>query len=164
MPHLTLVCTKNLADFDAYQVLGNLNEALAGTDGFTELDIKSRALRLDHFAFGKKPSGRAFVHVKLLVSAGRNAETKSALSNLIVDIWQRMVSPKPHLHRQIFCGKAHKYGHVDTRAPDLRHPLVQYGALNFRSPGPESASIPVIPFRSSRGAKTTISDLVCSPG
>lgn len=101
MPHLTLEYTKNLADFDASRALCDLNEALAATNVFAELDIKSRAIRLDHFAVGTKPNGRAFVFVKLVISAGRSAETKRTLSNLIVNILQGMVSPKPDLHVQV---------------------------------------------------------------
>ncbi|WP_114361409.1 5-carboxymethyl-2-hydroxymuconate Delta-isomerase [Ciceribacter lividus] len=101
MPHLTLEYTKNLANFDAFRALRDLNEALAATNVFAELNIKSRAIRLDDFAVGTMPRGRAFVHVKLVISAGRTAETKRALSDSIVEILRGTISPAPDLHVQI---------------------------------------------------------------
>jgi 5-carboxymethyl-2-hydroxymuconate isomerase len=101
MPHLTLEYTNNLRDFDASQALRDLNEALGATNVFAELDIKSRAIRLDEFAVGTMPDGRAFIHVQLAISPGRTAETKSALSESMVETLQRCLSPAPDLHVQI---------------------------------------------------------------
>ncbi|WP_394778276.1 5-carboxymethyl-2-hydroxymuconate Delta-isomerase [Undibacterium sp.] len=84
MPQLYLEYTANLSDFDAGAALGQLNNALAATGEFEEADIKSRAQKLEHFAIGTAPAGRAFVHVRLAMLSGRSAETKRLMSDTIV--------------------------------------------------------------------------------
>ncbi|GAB2180684.1 5-carboxymethyl-2-hydroxymuconate Delta-isomerase [Denitratisoma sp. agr-D3] len=80
MPHLTLEYTDNLGDFPAATILARLNTVLAGSGQFEEVDIKSRARRLDCYAIGTASTGRAFVHVRLSLLSGRSPQIKQELS------------------------------------------------------------------------------------
>ncbi len=86
MPHLTLDYTENLGAFDAGSALHALNQALAASGQFEEADIKSRAQRLDVYAIGTAPTGRAFIHARLAVLSGRNAEVKRELSERMLAV------------------------------------------------------------------------------
>jgi 5-carboxymethyl-2-hydroxymuconate isomerase len=84
MPHLTIEYSDNLPQFDAQETLLALNTTLAASGQFEEVDIKSRAIRLDTFLVGTSPLDRAFVHAKLAILSGRSVETKQALSNRLL--------------------------------------------------------------------------------
>ena len=90
MPHLTLEYTDNLV-FDADTVLLAANRRLAESGHFVEVDIKSRARRLDTWRVGTAEfspgdSARGFVHATLALLPGRNDATKAALSALLLDV------------------------------------------------------------------------------
>ncbi|KWO47071.1 5-carboxymethyl-2-hydroxymuconate isomerase [Burkholderia ubonensis] len=86
MPHLTLEYSGNLDGFDADATLVALNEALAGSGHFIELDIKSRATRFDDFVIGTASAPRAFAHAKLAILSGRSADVKRALSERVLSV------------------------------------------------------------------------------
>ncbi len=85
MPHLTLEYSDNLPPFKADQALMALNQTLVASGQFEEeVDIKSRAIRLDSFLVGTVPMGRAFVHAKLAILSGRSTEIKQELSKSLL--------------------------------------------------------------------------------
>jgi len=85
MPHLTLHYTANLAGFDADAALAAINRVLADSGHFDEASIKSRALRLEHYRIGTAGAGRGFVHAQLRILPGRDAATRAALSQAVLD-------------------------------------------------------------------------------
>ena len=89
MPHLTLEYSSNLDTLDAAGLLSELNAALAGAGQFEEVDIKSRAYRVDCFAIGTATEGRAFVHAKLALLSGRAPAVKADLSQCMLRVLQR---------------------------------------------------------------------------
>lgn len=95
MPHLTLEYTDNLHRFDPQAALHLLNRALADSGQFDEVDIKSRALRLDAYLVGTAGTPRAFVHATLALLDGRTAEIKQTLSQRLLAVLQTLC-PHPH--------------------------------------------------------------------
>ncbi len=83
MPHLTLEYSANLTVFDDRAVLLKLNQALISAGYFGEGDIKSRALPFQVFMVGTQPEGRAFVHVKLAILSGRDAQARQEISQTL---------------------------------------------------------------------------------
>lgn len=81
MPHLHLECTRNLASLEPEKLLLKLNHALMASGQFAnEVDIKARAIQLDHFRVGIGLGERGFVYVRLAILAGRSSEIKQKLS------------------------------------------------------------------------------------
>lgn len=86
MPHLTLEYTSNLPAFDAPKVLAALNQAMVDLNLYGEPDIKSRALRLDHFQAGIAPTPRAFVHLKAAILSGRSADERKQTAEALLSV------------------------------------------------------------------------------
>jgi len=84
MPHLTIEYTNNLPQFDGHAVLLILNKVLVDSGLFGEMDIKSRAIRLDTFLIGIESKRHAFVHVRLALLSGREQEVKQALAEKLL--------------------------------------------------------------------------------
>lgn len=84
MPHLTVEYTNNLPTFDAGDVLLALNGVLASCGHFEDIDIKSRAIRLDIHLVGRGQPSHGFVHAKLAILSGRSEDTKRALSEALL--------------------------------------------------------------------------------
>jgi 5-carboxymethyl-2-hydroxymuconate isomerase len=91
MPHLTLEYTNNLPEFDVQQILLAINTILIKSGHFEGPDIKSRAVRLDHFMVGNGSVATAFAHVTLRLLHGRSPETKSVLANSLLGAMQSAV-------------------------------------------------------------------------
>lgn len=100
MPHLTLHYTADLGGFDADAALARINRALADSGHFQEIDIKSRALRLEHYRIGTADGGRGFVHVQLKILPGRDIAVRNALAQLVLDALRPCVHA-PHAHAQL---------------------------------------------------------------
>lgn len=99
MPHLTLEYTSNLPLFKAADALLAINKVLLSSGEFEELDIKSRAIRLETYLVGTQvsnhPDNQAFVHAKLALLSGRSVQTKQALSaSLLLVLEQSCAWPK----------------------------------------------------------------------
>ena len=86
MPHLTIEYTNNLPQFNASAALLELNSVLVASGHFDEIDIKSRAIRLDTFLVGASSGPRAFVHVKLAILGGRSTQAKRELSDSLLRV------------------------------------------------------------------------------
>lgn len=84
MPHLTLEYTTNLTGFPVESALVALNQAMLASGLFTDTDIKSRAIALEHFRVGQATAGRAFIHVRVALLAGRSPEARKALADALL--------------------------------------------------------------------------------
>lgn len=101
MPHLTLEYTSNLVNLDIKTCLLELNRVLVESRQFEEVDIKSRAIRLDDFLIGTTFERRAFVHLKLSILSGRSAEVKRELSAKLLERLRRLCNVGEPLHVQL---------------------------------------------------------------
>ncbi len=105
MPHLTLEYSANLtrldADFTATDLLLKLNQRLMQSGEFTEIDIKSRALRFDEVCIGTNPAQRAFLHVKLAILQGRTEQVRQQLSAALLEVLQQNVAACDELDIQL---------------------------------------------------------------
>jgi 5-carboxymethyl-2-hydroxymuconate isomerase len=101
MPHLTVEYTGNLPQLNASHVLMALNQALVASGQFEEVDVKSRAVRLDTFLIGTSPDNRAFVHARLALLSGRNAQTKRELSDSLLRVLKEACEWPAGLHVQL---------------------------------------------------------------
>lgn len=103
MPHFTLEHTTNLPALDAQALLHAANQALFASGQFgAEIDIKSRAIPLDTFAVGTAGDGlRGFIHAKLAILSGRNAEIKRQLSEAVLAAIEANYSVPKHMDVQI---------------------------------------------------------------
>ena len=91
MPHLHMEYTANLTQLNADLALIRLNNTLVGSGQFgAEFDIKSRAIKIEHFKVGTALGDRAFVHVKLALLSGRSAEIKKQLSQSLLAVLQEL--------------------------------------------------------------------------
>lgn len=73
MPHLTLEYSDNL-EFDVQSLLARLHAELVGTGAINLKGIKSRAIRYTEYRIADGNDEYAFVHVDLLIRAGRPLE------------------------------------------------------------------------------------------
>ncbi|AXA55155.1 5-carboxymethyl-2-hydroxymuconate Delta-isomerase [Pseudomonas thivervalensis] len=89
MPHLHMEYTANLSELNADVALMRLNNALVGSGQFgAELDIKSRAVKLETFRVGTALAERGFVHVKLALLSGRSPQIKKQLADSLLAVIQ----------------------------------------------------------------------------
>ena len=84
MPHLTLEYSNNLANFAPARALAALNSAMFDSGLFSEPDIKSRALALEHFRVGVRSLPRAFAHVRIALLAGRSEAERKELAEAVL--------------------------------------------------------------------------------
>jgi 5-carboxymethyl-2-hydroxymuconate isomerase len=95
MPHLVLEYTANLLpDFEPAQALHRMNTVLLASGEFIPDHIKSRAVRLDDYLVGDAAPG-GFLHVRLHLRAGRDAETKLDLTEGLVAALRSCVMQSP---------------------------------------------------------------------
>jgi 5-carboxymethyl-2-hydroxymuconate isomerase len=73
MPHLTLEYSDNL-EFDVQKLLARLHAELVSTGAINLKGIKSRAIRHTEYRIADGNKEYAFVHVGLLIRAGRPLE------------------------------------------------------------------------------------------
>ncbi|PIB49904.1 5-carboxymethyl-2-hydroxymuconate Delta-isomerase [Pseudomonas sp. 2822-17] len=85
MPHLHLEYTANLTDLAVDKTLLRLNNVLMASGQFgSELDIKSRAVKLESFQVGTSLNPRGFIAVKLSLLSGRSPQVKQQLSQSLL--------------------------------------------------------------------------------
>lgn len=90
MPHLTLEYTANWPELDVRQALTAFKSILIESGHFEGPDIKSRAVRLDHFMVGDGSTAAAFAHVTLRMLQGRSTEAKRVLASSLLAALQSM--------------------------------------------------------------------------
>lgn len=84
MPHLFVEYTDNLS-IDTGKTLLQLNEALVGSGHFDENAIKARAIKLDDYLIGTQTAAkRSYIHMRLTILSGRDAETRKQIADLLV--------------------------------------------------------------------------------
>ena len=101
MPHLTVEYTKNLTSLNANALLLKLNQALTAAGNFEDIDIKSRAIALDHYLVGTSAGDKAFIHVKLSILSGRTSHVKQALSNSLLQVLSDTTIAQQNMHIQL---------------------------------------------------------------
>ena len=91
MPHLHMEYTANLPGLNPDVALIRLNNTLVGSGQFgAELDIKSRAIKVETFKVGTAMAERGFVHVKLALLSGRSPQIKKQLSESLLAVVQEL--------------------------------------------------------------------------
>lgn len=101
MPQLTVEYTANVAGFDPLPALRAMNRVLAATGEFKEVDIKSRARRVEDFIVGTEEDQRGFIHAKLAILSGRSEDTKKKVSAVLLEALQAACPRVPGLHIQL---------------------------------------------------------------
>jgi 5-carboxymethyl-2-hydroxymuconate isomerase len=84
---LTLEYTDNLA-VEVQPLLARLHEALVATGAVNLKGIKSRAIRHSEHRIADGDAGYAFVHVNLLIRAGRPLETQQEAARRVLAVLQ----------------------------------------------------------------------------
>jgi 5-carboxymethyl-2-hydroxymuconate isomerase len=79
MPHLTLEYTDNL-EIEVQPLLARLHEALVSTGAVNLKGLKSRAIRHTEYRIADGYEGYAFVHLAILIRAGRPVETQQEMA------------------------------------------------------------------------------------
>lgn len=87
MPHFSLEYSSNLP-IQARDLLLKINASLVESKHFQEIDIKSRAIRLEDVVIGTAPEERAFLHARLAILTGRSAEVRRQLSERVLAVIQ----------------------------------------------------------------------------
>ena len=85
MPQLTLEYSDNLI-FDVQDVLASLHAELAATGAINLKGLKSRAVRHSEYRIADGNPEYAFVHVNLLIRAGRPIEVKKDASQRVMKV------------------------------------------------------------------------------
>lgn len=85
MPQLTLEYSDNLI-FDVQDVLASLHAELAATGAINLNGLKSRAVRHSEYRIADGNPEYAFVHVNLLIRAGRPVEVKKDASQRVMKV------------------------------------------------------------------------------
>ena len=100
MPNLHLEYTANLT-LDAHRCLVALNRTLAESGQFTEIDIKSRASKIEHFVIGTSPENRGFIHATLASYQGRADDAKRELTQRMLDTLKDIYQGDPGIYVQL---------------------------------------------------------------
>lgn len=86
MPHIIVEYSDNLSSkVDVQNLVEQLQDSLAA-QGVDKSRIKSRAVKLEHYAVGDQGKDGVMVHVTLLLLEGRDAETKQRYAHPLHDI------------------------------------------------------------------------------
>ena len=86
MPHLVLECSANVPDQpDLHRVLRRLHDAMAAA-GFDLANVKSRAVRHEAFRARDGAPSWAFVHLEVLVLAGRETSVLRAAGEALLAV------------------------------------------------------------------------------
>ena len=83
MPHLTLEYTDNLT-FEVQPLLARLHDELVATGAVNLKGIKSRTLKHTDYRMADGNKDYAFVHVNLLIRAGRPLEIQQEASQRVM--------------------------------------------------------------------------------
>jgi len=90
VPHLTLEYTDNL-EFEVQPLLARLHDTLVATGAVNLKGIKSRAIRHTDYRIADGNAGYAFVHVNLLIRAGRPIETQQEAAQRVLAVLKETV-------------------------------------------------------------------------
>lgn len=84
MPQLTLEYTDNL-EFDIQTLLARLHNELVSTGAINMKGIKSRVVRQSDYRIADGNPEYAFIHVNLLIRAGRPLEVQREMSECLME-------------------------------------------------------------------------------
>lgn len=85
MPHVTVEYSDNL-EFDVQKLLARLHEELVATGAIRMQGIKSRAVCRPDYRVADGNPAYAFVHVNLLIKAGRPHEVQAEMSRRVLAV------------------------------------------------------------------------------
>lgn len=85
MPHLTLEYTANL-EFDVQSLLERLHRELVATSAIKLKGLKSRAIQLSEYRIADGDPAYAFVHVNLLIRAGRSLQVQQDAAQRVMNV------------------------------------------------------------------------------
>ena len=86
MPHISIKYSKNIEkDVNICGLLLDMHDFLARQEAITGT-VKSRAIAFDHSCVGTEGAKGTFLHITLLLLAGRDIETKKQLSQPLIDL------------------------------------------------------------------------------
>jgi len=85
MPHLTLEYTDNLV-FEVQPLLARLHTELVATGAVNLKGIKSRAIRHTEYRIADDNPEYAFVHINLLIRAGRPLEIQQDATRRVMSV------------------------------------------------------------------------------
>jgi len=90
MPHIILEYSANVVDeIEERALLRDLNRELTEAGPFRLEDVKSRVYRTEHFSVAGGDEREAFAHLALYILEGRDAETRRAAGERMLDVLQR---------------------------------------------------------------------------
>ena len=93
MPHLTLEYTDNL-EFDVQSTLSRMHEELVATGVINLKGIKSRAIRHTEYRIADGNKEYAFVHINLLIRAGRSFEIQQEMAQRLMTVLQEVLGSR----------------------------------------------------------------------
>ncbi|MCU4414047.1 5-carboxymethyl-2-hydroxymuconate Delta-isomerase [Acinetobacter sp. WU_MDCI_Axc73] len=85
MPHVVVDYSANLEDFEAKQLLLEINTVLVETGYCQAIDIKARARKDDIYLVGLDEEQQAYVHVKIYLLSGRSSDQKQEIGQKVLD-------------------------------------------------------------------------------
>lgn len=90
MPHLTLEYSANITEqIDFQDLFRHFHKVLNETGGVNLGNCKSRAVVQNEHLIGDGDAGHAFVHLNVLLLAGRSQELKQKLTHELLDVLKR---------------------------------------------------------------------------
>ena len=99
MPHIIIEYTDNIPDqVDFHGLFGELHSALVTMGDIRQVDVKSRAYKLQQWYIADGNPNHALVHVKLHILSGRDADYKrralAAMRPIIVAHFPRALAER----------------------------------------------------------------------
>lgn len=89
MPHLTLEYTDNL-EFEVQPLLSRMHKELVATGVINLKGIKSRAVRHTEYRIADGNKEYAFVHINLLIKAGRSVEVQQEMAQRLLAVLEEV--------------------------------------------------------------------------
>lgn len=86
MPQITLEYSNNLGASQAQALLQKIHAMLHSQLGTEVNNCKSRVICYDHFMIGDGGEGRAFVHLSVLILAGRSPDQKDQCGKELLEL------------------------------------------------------------------------------
>jgi 5-carboxymethyl-2-hydroxymuconate isomerase len=86
MPHLVLEFTASVEEqLNIHGLFEDLHQDLLDCGLFEQDDVKSKAMRCNEWRIGHHGQSQDFIHISVALLAGRSAEQKEALSQILFE-------------------------------------------------------------------------------
>ncbi|SBT92861.1 5-carboxymethyl-2-hydroxymuconate isomerase [Streptomyces sp. DI166] len=94
MPQITVDYSEDLAEsFDRPAFARDLHTAVVEIAAAKQPACKTRFRRTETTVVGQEPEGHALIHVHIALLAGRTDETKSRLTEAVLDLLRKHITP-----------------------------------------------------------------------